>query len=294
MEEAEEAQLELKFLALKVVPFKFYNCAIVDGRIFLNNGSNLYEVEGDKEITHGSGRTLQLHLEFPFLVQRTPTALQIYNSNNLNRLFSVGAKASWCSIFSGGFLMLVEPHSVQVWDLAKNEEVYRLEESWSGCWVRKNRCLLWRENELGFYQVGYDKSKNIKMKGEGSKKFEDKITEACYKNSLDKYIVNLQNSQLHIQYADTHKNFLKLYGHKMLVTSFDLSSDDALLATGSVDKDIRLWDMDFGHSIKTIFAHQEAVTTVRFIPDTHYLLSGSKDGHIKFWDADSYQLIMDL
>lgn len=106
--------------------------------------------------------------------------------------------------------------------------------------------------------------------------------------------MNLQNSQVHIQYADTHKNFLKLYGHKMLINSYDISSDDALLATGSVDKDIRLWDMDFGHSIKTMFAHQEAVTVVKFIPETHYLLSGSKDGHVKFWDADTYQLIMDL
>ena len=106
--------------------------------------------------------------------------------------------------------------------------------------------------------------------------------------------MNLQNSQVHIQYADTHKNFLKLYGHKMPILSYNLSTDDALLATGSVDKDVRLWDMDFGHSIKSIFAHQEAVTVVKFIPETHYLLSGSKDGHVKFWDADTYQLIMDL
>lgn len=111
---------------------------------------------------------------------------------------------------------------------------------------------------------------------------------------MDKYIVCLQNNQIMINYADTHKNFLKLYGHKLPILSFDLATDDSILATGSVDKDIRLWDMDFGHSIKTIFAHQEAITVVRFVPETHYLLSGSRDGHIKFWDMDTYQLIMDL
>lgn len=73
---------------------------------------------------------------------------------------------------------------------------------------------------------------------------------------MDKYIVNLQNSQILINYADTHKNFLKLYGHKMPILAYDLSSDNAILATGSIDKDIRLWDMDFGQSIKSIFAHQ--------------------------------------
>ncbi len=73
---------------------------------------------------------------------------------------------------------------------------------------------------------------------------------------MDKYVVNLQNNQILINWADTHKNFLKLYGHKLPILSFDISTDDSILATGSVDKDIRLWDMDFGHSIKTIFAHQ--------------------------------------
>jgi U3 small nucleolar RNA-associated protein 12 len=73
---------------------------------------------------------------------------------------------------------------------------------------------------------------------------------------MDKYIVNLQNSQIIINYADSHNIFLKLYGHKLPILSFDLTSDDNLLATGSIDKDIRLWDMDFGQSIKSIFAHQ--------------------------------------
>lgn len=73
---------------------------------------------------------------------------------------------------------------------------------------------------------------------------------------MDKYVVNLQNNQILINWADTHKNFLKLYGHKLPILSFDISTDDSILVTGSVDKDIRLWDMDFGHSIKTIFAHQ--------------------------------------
>lgn len=40
--------------------------------------------------------------------------------------------------------MVVEASSVQIWDLSKDEEVYRLEDKWSGCWVKKNKCLLWR------------------------------------------------------------------------------------------------------------------------------------------------------
>jgi len=93
------------------------------------------------------------------------------------------------------------------------------------------------------------------MKQLSSKFFEDKINFALYKHSFDKYVVNLQNSQININFSDTNKNCLKLYGHKLPITSIDISSDDSLLVSGSVDKDIRLWDLDFGHCIKSIFAH---------------------------------------
>ena len=98
----------------KVVPFKFYNSEIVDGRIFVNNGTNIFELGSDKEITKGPGRTLQMAMLFPFLIQRTPNTVQVYNSNNFNKLFSMPAKTTWCCLFSGGFLLLVESTSVQV------------------------------------------------------------------------------------------------------------------------------------------------------------------------------------
>lgn len=76
-----------------------------------------------------------------------------------------------------------------------------------------------------------------------------------YGRQLERLAASLQNNQIHVQYADTGKNALKLYGHKLPVTDFDISSDGALLVSASVDKDIRVWDLDFGHCIKSIFAH---------------------------------------
>ena len=64
-----------------------------------------------------------------------------------------------------------------------------------------------------------------------------------YTHSHQKYAVNLQNSQIHIHYSDTNKNHLKLYGHKLPINSFDISTDDALLVSASTDKDIRFWDL---------------------------------------------------
>ena len=64
--------------------------------------------------------------------------------------------------------------------------------------------------------------------------------------------------------------------------------------SASVDKDIKLWDLDFGHCIKSIFAHELPVTNVKFIKDTHYIATTGKDAHVKFWDGDTHELIQDF
>ena len=104
-----------------------------------------------------------------------------------------------------------------------------------------------------------------------------------------KYITaSLLDNSIRILYADSKKQFLKLYAHKLPVLTFDISSDEALLVSGSVDKNIKLWGMDFGDVHKSIFAHDDAITSVKFVKDTHYFFSTSKDRLVKFYDADTY------
>jgi WD40 repeat protein len=63
-------------------------------------------------------------------------------------------------------------------------------------------------------------------------------------------------------FADTLKFFLSLYGHKLPVLSLDISSDGALLASGSADKNLKIWGMDFGDCHRSLFAHQDSVMQV--------------------------------
>jgi U3 small nucleolar RNA-associated protein 12 len=51
------------------------------------------------------------------------------------------------------------------------------------------------------------------------------------------------------------KLLLNLYGHKLPVLSFDISSDGNLLATGSADKNLKIWGMQFGDIHKSLFIH---------------------------------------
>lgn len=105
------------------------------------------------------------------------------------------------------------------------------------------------------------------------------------------YIVSLLDFSMRIFFSDSDKPFLSLYGHKLPVLSFDITNDDYLLISGSADKNIKIWGMDFGNCHKSIFGHQDSITQIRCVKDTHYFFSASKDCSIKYWDGDTYQLI---
>lgn len=56
---------------------------------------------------------------------------------------------------------------------------------------------------------------------------------------------------------DSLKLFLSLYGHKLPVLCMDISSDGDLIVTGSADKNMKIWGLDFGDCHKSIFAHAD-------------------------------------
>jgi len=102
------------------------------------------------------------------------------------------------------------------------------------------------------------------------------------------FIFSLLDQTLKVCYVDSMKLLLNLYGHKLPVLSFDVSSDGTLLATGSADKNLKIWGMQFGDIHKSMFLHQDSITSVRFIKSTHYCLTASKDKEVKMIDCDTY------
>merc|ERR1712136_208589 len=66
------------------------------------------------------------------------------------------------------------------------------------------------------------------------------------------------------------------------------------IATGSADKNVKLWSTQFGNCHKSLRAHDDSVMHVRFLPDTHYLVSTGRDRQVKLWDCDAYTMILSL
>jgi U3 small nucleolar RNA-associated protein 12 len=71
--------------------------------------------------------------------------------------------------------------------------------------------------------------------------------------------VGLLDCTIKVFYEDSLKFFLSLYGHKLPVTCIDISADSTLLISGSADKNVKVWGLDFGDIHKSFFAHSNTV-----------------------------------
>ena len=74
----------------------------------------------------------------------------------------------------------------------------------------------------------------------------------------------------------------------------DISFDNKLIVTGSADRNLKVWGMDFGDCHKSMFAHEDSITSVQFVGKTHYVFSVGKDGKLKEWDVDNFLRIATL
>src|SRR5919199_1986970 len=95
-----------------------------------------------------------------------------------------------------------------------------------------------------------------------------------------------------------------LQGHTSWVSSVAFSpvsnavatkgTSDSLLASGSEDQSVRLWETRTNLCLKTLQGHSNGVWSVAFSPQGTTLASGSQDGVIRFWNSQTGQYLSGL
>jgi len=85
-----------------------------------------------------------------------------------------------------------------------------------------------------------------------------------------------------------------LQGYANGIWSVALSADGRLLASGSWDGAITLWETRGGRSLMTLHGHTGAVPGLALSADGLLLASGSFDGTAKLWEIDRGQLVATL
>jgi WD40 repeat protein len=107
---------------------------------------------------------------------------------------------------------------------------------------------------------------------------------ACWKDTI---AVGVQSGDILCLDAITGSQVAVLSGHADWVRSLTFLPDGTSLVSGSLDKTLKLWDLQTGGVVKTFRGHTDSVLSVSISSNCTTIASGSRDKAIRLWDVET-------
>ncbi|WP_182923393.1 WD40 domain-containing protein [Pedobacter planticolens] len=79
--------------------------------------------------------------------------------------------------------------------------------------------------------------------------------------------------------------------HHGFIKSFKFSPNGKLIATGSSDKTVKIWDVKTGNMLYNFTDHKDGIEEIAFSPDGKLLATTASDATVKIWETSSGKLI---
>lgn len=106
----------------------------------------------------------------------------------------------------------------------------------------------------------------------------------------NKYLAVSTNSEVHLLNAGSDTKATTISGARN-VSNIIFSTDNALMATASGDKTIKIWEIPSGKLSQTLSGHTEGVLALRFMNNDKLIVSIGEDKAVNLWNVDSAKIV---
>ncbi|GAB5575429.1 WD repeat-containing protein 3 isoform X1 [Prionailurus iriomotensis] len=234
-------------------------------------------------------RTLSFSSDNIAILSAAAESVKIWNRATLQCIRTMTCEYALCSFFVPGDRQVVvgtKTGKLQLYDLASGNLLETVDAHDGALWS-----LSLSPDQRGFVTGGADKSVKfwdfelVKDENSTQKRLSVKQTRT----------LQLDEDVLCVSYSPNQKLLaVSLLDCTVKIFYVDTLKDGTLIATGSADRNVKIWGLDFGDCHKSLFAHDDSVMYLQFVPKSHLFFTAGKDHKIKQWDADKFEHIQTL